>query len=507
MNLRQLIILTLISISLLLFCGKKEKKMEIESGIRLDISTSIDVNVPEVSWEKTLTILTPVNRTDNPDNETLSRLLKEQMTSGLSKTGKLKVISPDLVEKKAAEPDLVLQSELQEKAGLLVVSMKLTDMKTDSILLLQEFEEPLESFALMEETTASAVTQSIGLKDSILVQRETSPVPQDLMTLYLDAQILIDKNNRQDTDLAVDKFKEILKIDSTFALVYLGLTECYLQITNNRWDLNPVWQRLAQASCLKAIQLDPHLAEAHLYLGRVSLSRGDFKHAERHFRNALNENPSLKEAWAGLGKVFVHYGLYTPSLQVYERALELDPTDGETTVSRAMLLIGLNRYQDADFDLRQAIQYNPEKIYYHSFLALSKYYQGDYNSALNEIKQGSKDENYHPFSHAVLGMIYARQEKLDEALQEVELEVKPYIENNGSLATAVAAIYSLIGQKGLAVQWLKKAHGWGYKEYLWLVNDPNFTNLKDDERFIDLMDNMKVDWENHMQRYLESESI
>ena len=91
--------------------------------------------------------------------------------------------------------------------------------------------------------------------------------------------------------------------------------------------------------------------------------------------------------------------------------------------------------------------------------------------------------------------------EIDQALGEVELEVKPHVGNNGSLATAVAAVYTLMERNGLALEWLEKAVSWGYAEYSWLANDPNFKTLHQDERFIRFMETLKKAWDENRMRY------
>lgn len=284
-------------------------------------------------------------------------------------------------------------------------------------------------------------------------------------------------------------------------LACVGLAEGYLQIIHNGWDKNIVWLRLAQDACQRAVYLDGEYAQAYLQLGEIYIARGDFKQAEREFRTALRFNDKLEKAWSGLGQVFIQYGLYEPCLQVYDKALELNPTAASVSLSRTMILAGLKRYDAAEQEIRRLLQLYPEESHYHAFLALLRYYRGDLNEASTEIKPGLLTSESRPFSHAVSAMILSKQGKLDEALGELELEVKPYVTNDASLAVAVAAVYCLLGRNGQAVEWLNKAVSFGYREYPWLVNDPNFAGLQEDERFIILLDQIRQEWEENMKKY------
>ena len=294
-------------------------------------------------------------------------------------------------------------------------------------------------------------------------------------------------------------------MDSTFAPASVALAESYLQINRSGWDHKPLWLRLAQQASFNAIQLDPDLAEAYLQLGEVYLAWGDARQAEEKFRETLRINPNLSEAWAGLGHIFLQYGLYEPCMEVYDRALTLNPGDVSVSLSRAMILNGWKRFEEAERELRTVLNLNSDKKYIHTFLALTLHYLGDYKRAEKEIEFGMESGEYIPLAHAVLGMINARTGRLDDALGKVELEVKPHVHNNASLATAVAAVYALLNQNGQAMTWLEKAASWGYKEYIWLANDPNFDGLREDERFLQFLETMKTQWEINMQRYAQTE--
>jgi hypothetical protein len=88
-------------------------------------------------------------------------------------------------------------------------------------------------------------------------------------------------------------------------------------------------------------------------------------------------------------------------------------------------------------------------------------------------------------------MIQASTGKPDAALGEVTLQVEPYAGNDASLCTAVAAVYSLLGRNGLSMQWLEKAVSLGYRDFIWLSNDPNFNGIRKDPRFATLMEKLK----------------
>ena len=430
-------------------CGKGEKKKEFIE-VRTEKST-VKVEVPQVSWEKSIAVFPMEGGEISPDNKMISTMITEEIISSLSKSKKLKILSvppEDRIIQEKMKTDYLLKSYLEKKNDSIRASFYLIDTNKDSSLWTSTYEDDFESVLTITENAASSVAQTLGKTSDQKTSSEKESHSSDLLTLYLTAKSHLAKTTREENNLAVQKFKEVLRMDSTFALACVGLAESYLQIVHNGWDRNLVWLRLAQEASRKAILLDDEMAEAYLQLGQIYLARGDFKQAETEFRTALGINPNLEKAWTGLGNVFIHYGLYEPCLQVYENTLSLNPEAASVSLNKSMILIGLKRYSEAEEEIRRTLRSHSNDLFYHSFLALIRYYQNDLAGASKEIRSGLQSEEYRPFSHAVQSMILAKDGRLDESLGELELEVKPFVGNDPSLATAVAAVHSLLNQKG-----------------------------------------------------------
>lgn len=488
---------------LLLRCGKKGEE-DAGYDVRI-ISEDVQsrVEMPEPAWETSVAILHAEEAAGQSEGAGLASIIADRMASNLSKSTGAKVFSlksEQWLEDGIIEADYIVQSTIDKNGDMFTASIELIETENRSVIWADVYEDNTESLFKVTESAAASISGVLTETQS-LPEAVYAPASPDLISRHIKARSLLERGVRSDTDLAIQEFKAILRADSAFAPAAAGLAECYLQILENQWERNLVFLRLAQDACIRAIQTDPNYAEAFMLLGRVYLKRGDFKHAEEQFKKSLGINPNLDEAWTGLGSVFIHFGLYEPCLQAYEKALALNPSSTSTALSRAMILIGLRRYSQAEREIDRMMAFYPDDAYLSTFMALIHFYQEDLERAGKEIRRGLTAESYAPLSHAVFAMMLAKQKKLDEALAEVELDIKPVIGNDASLATAVAAIYTLIGQKGQAVLWLGKAVEWGYKEYPWLANDPNFEDLKDDERFRSIMDRLKSEWEGNMRRY------
>ncbi len=489
-------VLFVLSVILVLFlsqCGKKKKENIITTK-----EAAAKVEIPKVSWEKSIAIFPFSGEQKASGKRGLETVITEGITSMLSKSKRVKILSfpsEEWIDSKRITADYILSGKFEKENGFINASFRLVDTQKNLEIWNTVYKKEFQFLSDIIQRASREISGVLGLKIDKMGVSDNKSVSLNVMKLYIDGKSHLLAGTRAEIDLAIQSFKRVLRIDSTFTPGYVGLAKSYLEIVKNRWNSNIVWLKLSQGASLKAVQLDSNSADAHLVLGETYLLWGDFKKAEKEFRKVLRINPNLPEAWAELGKIFIHYGLYEPGLEVYEKALSLNPGNVSISLSKAMVLTGLKKYSEAEEEIKKILLLQPDSLYCHSFLALLCYYQGNYKEALKEVKKGMKSEKYQPFSHAVLAMIYAREEKSDLALEEVELNVKPYVRKNGSLATAVAAVYALLKRNGQAVQWLKKAVSFGYKEYPWIINDPNFESLYHDNRFIDIMKKMKAEWE------------
>ena len=74
------------------------------------------------------------------------------------------------------------------------------------------------------------------------------------------------------------------------------------------------------------------------------------------FKKCTELDVSSKDAFIGLGDAYVDAKKYTEAVTAFEKALILDPKNGELTDKKALALVFADRRQDACATFDQAIQ-------------------------------------------------------------------------------------------------------------------------------------------------------
>ena len=88
-------------------------------------------------------------------------------------------------------------------------------------------------------------------------------------------------------------------------------------------ELEEVDHEKAPDAYLRAINLDPENADAHVNLGRLCQLRGDLKRAKQHYHRALETTPSHQLAHYNMGTVFDELDEIDLAVKFYRKALSV----------------------------------------------------------------------------------------------------------------------------------------------------------------------------------------
>ena len=157
---------------------------------------------------------------------------------------------------------------------------------------------------------------------------------------------------RQGTDNALQLFKLAIELDPNFASAHAMAAYCYVWRRANGWMTEPA-RELAEAARLatRAIELGRDDTVA-LCWGGFAFARavGDLDRGAAFIEQALVLNPNLATAWGFSGRVKVYRGEADLAIDDLQRAMRLSPLDPEIygfqgSMAYAHLFAG--RYEDA----------------------------------------------------------------------------------------------------------------------------------------------------------------
>jgi tetratricopeptide (TPR) repeat protein len=99
---------------------------------------------------------------------------------------------------------------------------------------------------------------------------------------------------------------------------------------------DPNAQQKAIEVYLKALELDPNFAAAHINLGTIYYNRQNYRAAEEHYRKAIECDTRYALAYFDLGNVLDETGRLAEAVEQYKTAIQLAPTYADAHYNLAL---------------------------------------------------------------------------------------------------------------------------------------------------------------------------
>jgi serine/threonine-protein kinase len=258
-------------------------------------------------------------------------------------------------------------------------------------------------------------------------------------------------------------------------------------------DMSPIEAKpKAREAAERALQLDPQLGEAHSVLANVSFSYDwDFEAAEREFQRAfaLSPNDATAHLWYG------HYSMmrnHLPvAMQENSRTLDLDPVSPLFNTVRAEIYYNSRQYDSAIDQASHTIERYP--TYWLTYIWLGSAYREKkmYADALQQFSEARKLSGDHPAIMALYGHTLALAGDRAGARRTLA-DLHLLAQSRYVSSLYFAAVYTGLGERGTALDWLEKAYKERNDRLLYLNVDPMADSLRSEPRFRDLMKRLRL---------------
>ncbi|HKP35492.1 MAG TPA: protein kinase [Pyrinomonadaceae bacterium] len=255
--------------------------------------------------------------------------------------------------------DRVLTGRIAREGDRLVIEVSFMEAKDNSVIWQQQYRGDSSHLLLLQKDVSSDVIARLGLTAQADSEKR-QPKDDGAYLLYLRGNYFWNRRNAEGFVKAIDYYQSAIERDPNYALAYDGLAKSYgLQgayFVPNSGDPFP----RAKAAALKALELDPDLAEAHTTLALVNwLYDWDWEAADREFRRAIDLNPSYVTAHHWYGLYLGEMGRAEESIAEEKRALELDPVSLPVIADLGRVYYWARRYDEALQQYTKALEMEP----------------------------------------------------------------------------------------------------------------------------------------------------
>jgi len=225
-----------------------------------------------------------------------------------------------------------------------------------------------------------------------------------------------------------------------------------------------VWPK-AKAAALKALEIDPDMAEAHNALGAVESSyEWNWAKAEKSFQHSIALNPNYATAhhwYAGQLRIL---GKFDDSLREIRKAQELDPFHLQISTDVGRLHYYAREYDSAVQEYRKVLEFDPNFYPAHLWLGLAQLEKRDFGLAIESLQTAlALSDNYAAVA-AVLGYAFGISGQRTKA-KKIMKELKSRAKNEYISSAYFGWLHVSLNELDAAFQYFDKA----FEERSWWI--------------------------------------
>lgn len=269
---------------------------------------------------------------------------------------------------------LVVEAYVQRIGNQLRINAQLVRVPDDVPVWSKRFDRTLDDVFAIQDEISLAIVNELRLTLGRGQRRyQTNLAAYDL---YLRGRALVARRGPESAEQAARLFEQVIAIDREFAPAHAGLADAYATMS---WAIDAPETALAgmRPAAVKALQMDPELAEAHAAMGITYAREFDWVNATSSFERAITLNPNLSEIRTSYSaSTLVPQGHAAKALDILAGAMEMDPLSLAVKREVGMAQFVGGRYEEAIVNLRQVVAADPDFTYAANVLARALTFAG-----------------------------------------------------------------------------------------------------------------------------------
>jgi TolB-like protein/DNA-binding SARP family transcriptional activator/Flp pilus assembly protein TadD len=386
----------------------------------------------------------------------------------------------------------VVEGSLVRGGNRVLVDAQLVNALADRHLWAERYEREAADLPALERDIADAIAMRLNATDrsddsaldgkpARASARRVDPIVYGLYLRGRDAAL-----SRNPTGLrqAIALYKEAIRRDSSFALGYAGLADAYRLAGGFGFMPEELAADSAPVMARAAIALDGSLSEAHTSLAGTLTDAGDWAAADREFRRALQLAPSNALAHHWYAILLITLDRKQEALREIRRARELDPLSQAIRGTTTMIETYVGIRSPTAPPLPRSAIVDPNHPGTAAARSVNLARAGRCSEAGTENKRAQQlapEENMMLISRVGVMLLCGDRSGAKSLLTRVER--RPQI---GLQGVYVAEIHVGLGQTDSAFAWLGRTH-WGMANRMHLRIDRELKPLRADPRYHELL--------------------
>ena len=445
---------------------------------------------------RSIAVLPLANEGGKEDEQYFSDGLSEDLIIALSHFADLKVISrnssfnfrdsKDDSRTIAAKLGVahLLEGSVRRVGDAVRINATLVHAADGSAVWSERYDRPYRDLFALQDEISSAVASALKAKllTSGTTAAQTDRPPSgnlDAYAAYLQGAFYNARATQADHQQAVSHYTTAIQLDPSYARAWAGLSQEWTTYAQQNLEGDAAQQAYAEArkAADKAIALQPDLAAA--YAARATLKRNaefDWAGAEADSRRAVELAPGDGGAKFSLGVSLATFGKPQEAIVLTRQAIDINPLRASWHTWLASYLSSLDRLDEAEAAIRKSIALQPDGTGYYQLLTIIQIQRGDAKAAMSAA-QTEPEGSWKRQAMAMARQIGSDKAAADAALQEL-------IEKDATFSPyQIAEVHALRREADKTFEWLDRSWASHDPGITSLLTDPFILRYRDDPRF------------------------
>ncbi len=423
--------------------------------------------------QKAIAVLPFNNISPEGESDYFSDGLAEELIMNLSKLKDIRVVPKTAsMQYKGVKPAIktigrdlgiryYIEGSVRKFKDNLRITAQLIDVETEAQLWAETYKGNLADIFDIQENVSKQIVEALKVKltpqeESVLTKRATAN--HEAFDTNLRARDFLYQYNKNKLKIAIQLFEKAIQLDPEYANAYAGLGEAYANLYQ-LFERNDQWLEKSIEASSKALMYDSTLSEAYAALGLCYFNKDMVSEALKASKKAIELDPSDFIGYWNLGRIYHATDRDEEAVELYHKVVELNPEFYSAYTDLRMSYTRLGQTEKAKEIVNTELKVFPEYLFKHP-----------------------DDARAHLFFANTLTLAERFKEAKSEAATAVELNP-----NDPLMLYNLACFYSLINEKDMAVNSLKKSIEAGHVDYEWFKRDPDLDNIRNEAGYLELM--------------------
>jgi TolB-like protein/Flp pilus assembly protein TadD len=451
----------------------REQRYQDMEGVSRDLRRIEFGGLTKIPERPSIAVLPFTNMSTDKEQEFFCDGIAEDILNDLTKIDKLRVVSrTSSFAFKGKTEDMrdvgrklnagtILEGSVRKSGNRLRITAQLIDVADGYHMWSERFDRELDDVFAIQDEISNSIVQALRIKLDSKQELQKNKVPTksiEAYELYLRGRIFLHRSGKNWCKYAIELFSHAIAKDPEYALAYAGLadshSQAFLYFGKDQSNLDG-----ALEASMKALELDPNLAEAHAARGHA-LSLGEqYGDAETEFERAIELNPNLYEAHYLYARTCFIQEDYEAACRHFEQAGRVKPDDYQSPLLASSAYRHLNQPEAAKESSRRGLEIARKHLELNPNDARAVYLSAGALADLGKTKQ-------------------ALEWSARAALMEPD---DPAVLYN------TACLYSGLDHVDEAVSYLQKAIDCGFSAREWMESDPDLDPIRNHPEYKDLL--------------------